>query len=111
MNDINLGSYPQPWLCLLGLTTNYMDCSGVCIFTVKLLWTVFHMLLPPPTPPLPPAHPPPQLCWPKIVAHLQKDNLKWPKIKQLTNSKLYYNNIIKFNRSITTILLNKAGLI
>ena len=36
-----------------------------------------------------------------------KNDLKWPKIKQVTNSKLYY---IKFNRSISTVLLNKAGL-
>ena len=35
-----------------------------------------------------------------------KNDLKWPKIKQVTNSKLYY---IKFNISISTILLNKAG--
>ena len=38
-----------------------MDCSGDRVFTVELLWTLFHKLLPPPTPPptlgLPPAHP------------------------------------------------------
>ena len=76
MDDINLGLYPRPRLCPLamGLTTNYMDCSGVLVFTVELLWTVFHLLLPPPipTPTLSPAHPPPQLRWPKIGAHLQK---------------------------------------
>ena len=42
-----------------------------------------------------------------IHAHLQKNDLKWPKIKQVTNSKLHY---IKFNMSISTILLNEAGL-
>ena len=41
----------------------------------------------------------------KIGATLQKNDLKWPKIKQVTNSKLYY---LKFNISI--ILLNKTGL-
>ena len=101
MDDINLGLYPQPRLCPLDLTTNYMVCSGVCVFTVELLWTVFHFLLPPPTPASPP-----QLHWPKIGMHLQKNDLTWPKIKQVTNSKLYY---IKFNISISTILLNKAS--
>ena len=47
--------------------------------------------------------PTPSIHWPKIGAHLQKG----PEIKQVTNSKLYY---IKFNLSISTILLNKAGL-
>ena len=30
-----------------------MDCSGVRVFTVELLWTVFGNLLPPPTHPAP----------------------------------------------------------
>ena len=51
MDDINLGLYLRPWLCQLGLTTNYMDCSGARFFTVELLWTVFYLLLPPPTSP------------------------------------------------------------
>ena len=42
MNDINLGLYSQSRLCPLGLTINYMDCSGVRVFTVEFLWTVFH---------------------------------------------------------------------
>ena len=89
MDDINLGLYPRPRLCLLVLTTNYMDCSGVRVFTVELLWTVFEQLQPPPS-----LHPslPPSIRWPKIGAHLQKNHLKWPKIKQVANSNLYYTD-------------------
>ena len=102
------------WDCTLGHDCIHwasqltMDCSGVHFFTVELLWTAFHKLLPPPTPPLCP------YCLPTLLATLaqnwcapSKNDLKWPKIKQVTNSKLYY---IKFNRSISTVLLNKAGL-
>ena len=86
-----------------------MDRSGVSVFTVELLWTVFEQLLPPPPhPPAPASHPPtPSIRWPKIGAYLQKNDMKWPKIKQVTNSNLHY---IKFNISISTILLNKASL-
>ena len=28
-----------------------MDCSGIRVFTVELLWTIFYKLMPPPTPP------------------------------------------------------------
>ena len=74
-----------------------MDCSGVRVFTVDFLWSGCCRL--------PPAHPLNTLaqnwCAPP------KNDLKWPKIKQVTNSKLCY---IKFNISIGTILLNKAGL-
>ena len=71
MDDINLGLYPRPWLCPLGLTTNYMDCFGIRVFTVELLLTVFHLLLPPLSPPrTPQTHPPPLLRWPKIGADL-----------------------------------------
>ena len=87
MDDINLGLYPRPQLCLLGLTT---DCSGVRVFTVELLWTVFLTAVATSLPtPAPASHPPtPSIRWPKIGAHLQKNGLKWPKIKQVTNSKL-----------------------
>ena len=87
-----------------------MDCSGVRVFTVELLWTVFLTAIATslPTPPRPcllPAHPLNTLaqnwCAPP------KNDLKWPKIKQVTNAKLWY---IKFNTSISTILLNKANL-
>ena len=57
MDDINLGLYPRPQLCLLGLTTNQMDCSGVRVFTVELLWTVFLTAVATSLPCLPPTHP------------------------------------------------------
>ena len=81
MDDISLGLYPGLRLCQLDLSSRpTMDCSGVHLFTVELLWTVFHKLLPPPSPPphpQPPARPPtPSVRWPKIGAHLQKNNLK-----------------------------------
>ena len=82
-----------------------MDRSGVRVFTVELLWTVFEQLLPPPSPPPTPLTS--SIRWLKIGAHLQKNDLKWPKIKQVRNSNLHY---IKFNISISTILLNKASL-
>ena len=74
------------WDCTLGYGCVHwtsrptMDCSGVHLFTMELLWTVFHKLLPPPSPPphpQPPALPPtPSVRWPKIGAHLQKNDLK-----------------------------------
>ena len=76
MDDISLGLYPGLRLCPLDLTTNH-GLLGVHLFTVELLWTVFHRLLPPPSPPTasrPPAHP--SVRWPKIGAHLQKNDLK-----------------------------------
>ena len=93
MDDINLGLYPQPRLCLLGLTTNQnlMDYSDVCVFTVELLWTVFNSCCHLPPYPHPPTHPLNTLA--QIGAHLQKNGLKWPKIKQVTNSNLYYIKI------------------
>ena len=89
-----------------------IDCSGVRFFTVELLWTVSDKLLPPPTPPHPTPHPhrppthPLSYACPKLVL-TSKNNLKWPKIKQVTNSKLYY---IKFHRSISPVLQNKVSL-
>ena len=77
-----------------------LDCFGVHIFIVELLWTVLTSFchLPP--------HPPNSLsCWAKIVAHLQPEMAK---IKQETNSNLYY--IIIFNRLQSPVLLNKVGL-
>ena len=75
MDDINLGLYPRPRLCLLGLTTNQMNCSGVRVFTVELLWTVFLTAVAtslPTPPPLPPTRPPPQYAGPKLVHTLKK---------------------------------------
>ena len=77
-----------------------MDRSGDHVFAVELLWTLFYKLLPPPTPlphPRPPARPPTPLAtlaqnW---CAPSKKNDLKWPQIKQVTNSKPHY---IKANR-------------
>ena len=69
------------WDCTLGYGCVHwtsrptMDCSGVHLFTVELLWTVFHKLLPPPSPPPhphPPARPPPQYAGPKLVHTFKK---------------------------------------
>ena len=72
------------------------------------LWATNHLVsslgkvFPPPSPPLPsppPSHPPPHNTglkyWAKIDAHLRKNRLKRPKIKQGTTSK---ENCILFNR-------------
>ena len=52
--------------CVHCVSRPTMDCSGDRVFTVELLWTLFHKLLPPPTPTpalgLPPAHPPTPLA-------------------------------------------------
>ena len=60
-----------------------------------------------PTPPplLPTSHPPPRA---KIDAHLRKNRLKRPKIKQGTTSKV---NCILFNSLLSPVLLNKSGLV
>ena len=64
---------------------------------------------PPPHPPLPSSHPPtPSYHWAKIDAHLRKNRLKRPKIKQGTASKV---NCILFNRLLSKVLLNKSGLV
>ena len=52
-----------------------VDCSGVLVFTVELLWTVFEKFLSPPTPPaqvssLVRSHS--YYAEPKISMHLQK---------------------------------------
>ena len=95
------------WASPLAKWTSY-STHGVRVFTVELLWTIFEQLFPPPPypPPLPLARPPPQYAGPKLVCTFKND-LKWPKIKKATNSKLYY---IKFNISISTILRNKSSL-
>ena len=71
----------------------------------------------PPSPPLLPPHPPPLLSslpptpsqhWAKIDAHLRKNRLKRPKIKQGTTSKV---NCILLNRLLSKVLLNKSGLV
>jgi len=42
MDNINLGSYPQPWLCPLCLMTNY-GCSGDLVIAVEQLWTLLQV--------------------------------------------------------------------
>ena len=65
---------------------------------------------PPPHPPLPSSLPPthPSNHWAKIDAHLRKNRLKRPKIKQGTTLKV---NCILFNRLLSPVLLNKSGLV
>ena len=87
--------------CVHWVSRQTMDCIGVCTFTVEFLRIVFHKLFPPPSPPTPLATLAQNWCTPP------KNELKWSKIKKVTNSKLYY---IKYNRSISPVLLNKAGL-
>ena len=62
--------------CVHRVSRPTMDCSGDRVFTVELLWTLFHKLLPPPTPPppalgLPPAHPL-SYTGPKLVRTFKK---------------------------------------
>ena len=58
--------------CVHWATQPTMDCSGVRVFTVELLCTVFDKLFPSHPPPSPPARQPPYLRWPKIGALFQK---------------------------------------
>ena len=80
------------------------------LVSTSSLWSFSEQFLPPPTPPAhlpPPVGPPtPLLRWAKIGEH-HKNDLKWPKIKQETNSNLYY---ITINRLLSPVLLNKVGL-
>ena len=70
--------------------------------------------LPPPSPPPHPtrpslsSHPPPPRNTAKIDAHLQKNRLKRPEIKQGATSKV---NCILFNRLLNPVLLNKSRLV
>ena len=60
-------------------------------------------------PPHPTSYPPtPSQHWAKIDAHLRKNRLKRPEIKQGTTSKV---NCILFNRLLNPVLLNKSGLV
>ena len=84
-----------------------MDCSGVLVFAVKLLWTLFHQAFATshPTPILPPTHPL-SYTGPKLVRTFKND-LKWPEIKQATNFKLHYN---KANGLLSLVLQRIVGL-
>ena len=104
------------WDCTLGRSCVYWASpltKWTALVSVSSLWSSSGQFLNscchlPPHPPAPASHPPTlSIRWPKIGAHLQKNNLKRPKIKQVRNSNLHY---IKFNISISTILLNKASL-
>ena len=73
-------------------------------------WGFFPPTFPPPLPTRPSlsSHPPtPLYHWAKIDAHLRKNRLKRPEIKQGTTSKV---NCILFNRLLSKVLLNKSGL-
>ena len=54
------------------------------------------------------SHPPTPSNTAKIDAHLRKNRLKRPEIKQGTTSKV---NCILFNRLLNPVLLNKSGLV
>ena len=107
MDDINrdctVGHGFVYWASPLTKWTALVSVSSLWSFSGQFFTSCSHLPLHPQ--PLPPARPPPQYAGPKLVCSFKND-LKWPKVKQVTNSKLYY---IKFNISISTILLNKAG--
>ena len=48
--------------CVHCVSRPTMDCSGDSVFTVEALWTLFHKLLPPPTPPPSASRPPTPLA-------------------------------------------------
>ena len=103
--DCTLGHGCVYWASQLTKWTVLVSVSSLWSFSGQFFNSCCHL---PPHSPAPASHPlTPSIRWPKIGVHLQKNGLKWPKIKQVTNSNLYY---IKFNVSISTILLNKAGL-
>ena len=107
MDDINLGLYLNHG-CVHQASLLTMDCSGDLVFTVELLWKLFHKLLPPPPHPHPSASRPPTplATLAQNWCALSKNNLKWPEIKQVTNSKLNYN---KVNRLLSPVLQNIVG--
>ena len=105
MDDINLelylGLHPRPRLCPLELMINYglFWWPGLrCEATLDTSFATSH--------PRPPVHHPLSCTDPKFV-RTSKNYLKWPEIKQVTNSKLYYN---KVNRLLSPVLQNIVGL-
>ena len=80
--DCTLGHGCVHWDSRLTKWTALVSVSSLWSFSGQFFTSCCH--LPPHPPPQPPTHPPPQLRWPKIGAHLQKNDLKWPKIKQVT---------------------------
>ena len=79
MDDISLGLYPGLRLCPLDLTTNHglLRCPSLyCGASLDSFSQAVATSLPTPHP-HPPARPPtPSVRWPKIGAHLQKNDLK-----------------------------------
>ena len=109
MGVTSLEFYPQPEWCPFGLV-EWSGPSGGDWWPRVFTW----QLLPPPSPPPtpthpspPPTHPPPCNSGPKLMHTCEKNNLKRPKIKQGTTSKV---NCILFNRLLSPVLLNKSGL-
>ena len=86
--DCTLGHGCVYWASRLTKWTALVSVSSLWSFSGQFFPSCCH--LPPHAPPLPPAHPPPQYAGPKLVQTFKKNDLKWPKIKQVTNSKLYY---------------------
>ena len=85
--ECTLGHSCVYWASRLTKWTALVSMSSPWSFSGEFSTAVATSL---PTPlPLPPARPPtPSIRWSKIGAHLQKNNLKWPNIKQVTNSNL-----------------------
>ena len=102
--DCTLGHGCVYWASPLAKWTALVSVPSLWSFSGQFLNSCCH--LPPQPPSLPPAHHPLNTLAQNWRAP-PKNDLKWPKIKQVTNYKLYY---IKFNISISTILLNKASL-
>ena len=110
-----IGRYRPGILPLTGMMSLRSGCMvrTICgqLVTSCLHLGRFFLLLqhPPPHPPLPSSLPPtPSLHWTKIDAHLRKNRLKRPEIKQGATSKVNY---ILFNRLLNPVLLNKSGLV
>ena len=105
------------WDSTLAQNDALRPCCMVRTICGKLVTSCLHLrrffLLSPhplptlPSPPLlPPAHP--LVNWAKIDAHLRKNRLQRPEIKQGTTSKV---NCILFNRLLNPVLLNKSVLV
>ena len=78
MDDISLGLYPGLRLCPLDLTTNHglLRCPSLyCGASLDSFSQAVATSLPTPHP-HPPRPPTPSVRWPKIGAHLQKNDLK-----------------------------------
>ena len=97
--DCTFGHGCVHWASQLTIWTALLSVSSLWSFSGQFFTCCCHL-----PPHLPFTHPH-SYAGPKFV-RTYKNDLKWPKIKQVTNSNLYY---IKFNISISIILLNKAS--